>query len=221
MLSLLKTNVVGGDRSFAVPSLAEVSPEYAALIEQQDTLTKRLAAAIAELRQIAKSGEATADPPPTPAEVARQHRIDALLKGGQYDLAAPVPQFEPPPSSRYWALKREIEDIGDFALPEVETKLREAVALASAIIREKFKDAHRKMVREMAAGLRDVHAVNVQYWAFSDAMSKAGVAWGALGVAFFRNIGHPEDRNSPLGIWFKEAKNEGHIGASEIPESLR
>ena len=202
-----------------VPSLADVSPEYAALLKQQATLQARCAAALTELREIVKRGDGPALHSPTAADIERGRRVEALLKGEKYD-ARSAPLYESPPS-RYSELHREIADIREFALPQIETKLRAAAAAASTVIREQFKDVHRQIVRDTAVALRALHDANVRYWSFSDALNKEGVAWGALGPAFVRPIGHPEDRQGPLGQWFRDALADGHISKSDIPESLR
>src|SRR5580704_18363366 len=95
-----------------VPSLVEVSPEYAALFERWSLLGNRFQEAIVELR--AQSEPAlkprawTAEE--TIADVERRRRVDALLKGEKYE-ARPVALLDPQPQSRYWELQREITDI--------------------------------------------------------------------------------------------------------------
>jgi hypothetical protein len=203
-----------------VPGIAEVSPEFAVLLKRQELLTKLWHEAIEELRSVGLLNDAKppmASPTPTIVDVERRRRVEALLKGEPYE-ASPLAIEEPQPSSRYWELKRQISDI-DFVRAEVQARLNEVASAASAIIREKFRDPHREMVRKMAAALRTVHEANELYWEFSDAM--AGIPWGALGPAFVRPIGHPKDRSCPLGYWFREALADGHISKSDIPASLR
>jgi hypothetical protein len=203
------------DGSNTIPSLAEVLPEYGALLARGEELTRRRTAAIAELREAAALLHADESAPSAP-EVARQGRIAALL--GRKAEAVPAAQAET--GSRKAKLAREIDDI-DGALEQIVKESYRARLAASAIIRDRIADHHKRLVRDLASALCDFHAANLSYWRLSDVLNGEGVAWGALQAAFLQPIGHPSDRSSPLGYWFRAARDAGHIGASEVPAEFR
>jgi hypothetical protein len=180
-------------------------------------LNERRYWAIAEMRRIAKAqgGEPKV---PKPGDVAVEQRVAALVDGRDYSKAEAA-DADTSAAVRYWELSREIADI-DAALPVLAIKLRDAQLRASALVRDRIRDYHRELVREMAAALRKVHEATTRYWALSDALNQAGASWSALGPAFPQFLGHPNDGESQFAYWFRQAVSDGHIAKSDVPWGL-
>ena len=203
-----------------ISSLADVSPEYADLTRRHAELIERKYANIQGMREIGKrhgnAPPAFPKPEPGAAAISRLKRVAALV-----GLDQPASgNDDDADSQRYWALHRENEEI-DEALPQVAAKLREATRAASAIVCEGLREEHESLVGEIAATLQELHELNAKYWAIADHLAREGIGAGALGLVFMRFAGHPSDRYGPIGQWFRDAVELGHIKSSEIPESLR
>lgn len=200
-----------------VPTLREVSPEYARLCDRQGELNNRIAAATQEMRAIWRDAGDRA--PPTPrVDRPTALRIAKLLDGdAAKDAVSDVAATE---QERFIALSLEIADIKE-AMPALEGRIRAAHAAASAIIREGIRDRHSKLVAETAATLRDLHRLNGEYWELTDQLNRDNVAWASIGSAFMRFPGHPKDRGSQLGYWFRDAAKDGHIASGDVPEVFK
>lgn len=224
MLNFLKTEHAAGHRGpeAAIPKLREIAPEYGEIVDHEAKLNGRLPTALAEMKKIAaKTGNAPPSLKPTAATDASRDRLKILLNGFAASVdTAPDPDAED--AIRFWRLHNEVQDIQDKALPLLAQRRREVARQASAVICEQVADHHRALVREMAATLRELHAINARYWTFADALAEDGVAWaGRLGPAFFRPAGHPGNSNGPIAEWFEEAARFGHISEGEIPQDFR
>lgn len=196
-----------------VPTLASVSPEYAALAAKKAELHDRrerlradwIALGREERERSSGGGSSAASGRPS------SNRVAALA-----GLAPP-----PPPAVRSSELYDQITDLGE-AIALLDDKLNDARNLASVIVRERVTPRYRRIVGKLADRLLELREAQRQYEEFADALNAEGVAWAALRpMPLVRMLGDPRDKTSPIALFVLEASEYDLIPRSALPEDLR
>jgi hypothetical protein len=200
---------------FRVPSLTEVSTDYAALISRKNDLDARRAAAERELHDLAKGKIPAALVEETTA--ARRARAAELLG----DLAdAGSINIRPSHAdvvARSEALRAEIGAI-DAALAVIAAKLSSAKSVAERAVCDATRDAYRGAYGELAKALAAAQRAHREAIRLRDDMDVEGIHHAAylpvpnaVGL-----LGSPFERNVKLDYWLREAVGAGLLDASEV-----
>jgi hypothetical protein len=198
-----------------VPSLASVSPEYAALLEQQAGLTAELSKAEQDINE-------------TIVRLTQVASEDALLKRGRIDaILDRVTGNGTNQTKQQNSLGMRLADLQEHAadlkaaLAEVEQRIVAARNKASVQVCAQVEDQYRQIVVTICDRLRDLHEASLAYQRFTDALTGEDIAWTRLGVVFPTLLGDPRDSQSRVGHYFREAARLGFITTNDIPETLR
>lgn len=201
---------------FRVPSLADVSTEYAALIARKHDLDSRCAAVDTELRDIAKGKIPAALVEQTTA--ARRARAVELLG----DLAPADGSISLRPSradveARAEELRAEAGAI-DAALAVVTSKLGPAKVAAELAVCEATRDAYRGAYTNLARALAVAQRAHREAIRIRDDLDVEGVHHAAylpvpnaVGL-----LGNPFEARVKLDHWLREAVAAGLLDAKEI-----
>jgi len=178
---------------FRVPSLEEVSPDYAALVAKHrelDSLRARLEAESADLRrQIAE------DPAPqVPARVAE-------LLGDPVDS-------KPMRHQRLAEIRREIAAI-ETALPVLRQRMLAAKTMASVEVCRRVKPEYARRVKAMADAIQALAAARAEYDAMVDDFVAEDIAWTALKPMQPNFCGDRQDGH--LQRWLRDAREAGYV----------
>jgi septal ring factor EnvC (AmiA/AmiB activator) len=203
-----KTAPVRALKFGGLPTLSEVSPEYAALVARRDELQTEQAGLRTELGDISRAIAAAA---PATDRAARAARV---IDGDQASLSLADLQ------ERRAAHQRRLADL-DEGLEVLDGRVREARMTASAMIRDRIEPQHRALVRTICDRLLALHEASRAYHKFATELNDGTVAWSDLRPMFPAFLGDPGSAQSSVAIFLAEAANYGFIPAALIPAKLR
>jgi hypothetical protein len=213
MLAMLKTA-----ESATLPTLASVSPKYAELRRKQTELSLEHAAlrdeALALGRKHAamkrEQGRHLASAVTDQAKAARVAEV----------LGEPVQLLAKGDADRLAEITDRMRMI-DEAQAELRNRISDEIPRASAEIQKMVAPEHRRLIREICEALVVVHKASAAYHAFADQLNADGVWWSALGPSHPLFLGMPQDPESPVARYLREARDNDHFPASRIPEECR
>jgi hypothetical protein len=197
-----------------VPSLATVSPEYAARLKRSEELGREHSAAVAEERRLASEL----------ASAARANEDEVAKSGLAAVLEGRIPRFrvnEDDLRAQHTEARHRIEDIvrSQRLLDQDISKKR---AEASAIVCSQVQPEYKARVRALHAALLQARQAQLSLDDLTHVLNGADVAWvGTLEPLAATMLGHPNDNGSALAHWLRRARDAGYISADEIPEGLR
>jgi hypothetical protein len=181
---------------FRVPSLDEVSPEYAALMQKQRDLQQRESELRAEDSKIRLEIEANRSNAPRISSRA------AALLGDNVETS---PMYR----QRLGEIRSELSAIAE-ALPELRRRLGVAKSEASTIIRAKVKPEYARRVKAMAVAIEALIAARADYYAMIDDFDANDIQWTALGPMQPTFAGDRFDGH--LQRWLRNATEAGYHG---------
>jgi hypothetical protein len=191
-----------------LPTLSEVSPEYAALVQRRDELQAEQAGLRTDLAEIGRAIGAAA---PATDRAARAARV---IDGDQAGLSLADLR------ERSGAHQRRLADL-DAAIEVLDGRIRESRMAASAMIRDRIEPQHRALVRTICDRLLALHEASRAYHEFATELNDGQVAWSDLRPMFPAFLGDPGSAQSSVAIYLAEAANYGFIPAASIPAKLR
>jgi hypothetical protein len=221
------TNINSGD----IPSLADVSPRYGALIDRRTELLRRQDERRTEralLRDRLSAAQTTARrrAPPDPETVEQAQRVNELLG----DLVAPDPVTGPggaidlsgSDAERFAELGRDIADT-ELALARLEVAIRDERVAASALVCERAKSKFETITGDLVAAAVALHGANVRYTQFAAAINQAGAIWSELRPLDLTLFGPPTraSRDAKLVRFLINAVEDGHLPPADLPADLR
>lgn len=200
---------------FRVPSLAEASLDYAALISRKNDLDARRAAAERELHDLAKGKIPAALVEETTA--ARRARAAELL-GDLADAGSiNIRPSQADVVARSEALRAEIGAI-DAALAVVASKLGPAKAAADRAVCDATRDAYRGAYADLAKALAAAQRAHREAIRIRDELDAEDVHHAAyLPVPTAVGLlGNPFERNVKLDRWLQEAVQSGLLKSEDV-----
>lgn len=146
----------------------------------------------------------------------RDQRIARLV--GDRSQPVVLPEVN---NARLNELRRHRSDLRS-AIQEMERRVAEAQAAASAEICERVRVEHDRLAREICHSLIKAHASMKKYGALIDLLNDQQVYWtGHLRPSFARMLGDPNDTTSRLATYLSDAADHGIISYEEIPDCIR
>jgi hypothetical protein len=192
-----------------IPSLDEVSPEYAKLTERHTQLMQRAADIDAEIRSVHSAMAERQVSHVNP----QADRIAALIDGAQ----------APPPANlqdRIADLSLVRKDIND-AINTLAVTLADERRKASRLIAAQFDTEHREMAVEFFGHLCAAASVHTRLEKLRLRFFRAGVDPSGL-TDFARDImGEPTSRTDTAAQILRDAIRKGYLPASSLPEEFR
>jgi hypothetical protein len=193
---------------FAIPSLGEASPEYAALVARKEGLFAQKGTTE---REIARVVEVLRTLP----RALHQAKI-AEMVGDQ------VPQSESPHPSieRLNELKQHLRAI-DQAILVIDSRLSTARTKASTVICDRVKDEHRRRVRDVCFRLINLREAMLSYSQMTEELTDKDVSWASLSPSQLFVLGHPLDSQSSAARYLREMVRTGFLDQKEVPDLIR
>jgi hypothetical protein len=199
--------------SFAVPTLAEASADYADQLKRQHDMRTKLSAAERESAALHAKLDGTAI---TSADSAKAERVAALLDdpSDSKQLNAGLDRAR---------LRKLDQTIGDLkgVLVELSKRVTAARAAASKIVCERVAPEHQRRVGAVCGKLVELHAAVAEYATFADSLNDNDIVWQNLIPAHPTFLGRPNDRYGAIADYLREAVRDGNFSPKEIPASLR
>jgi chromosome segregation ATPase len=152
--------------AFVVPSLADASPDYAALIAKQADLQARQSALRDQRREVER--EIAAQPPAT-------MRVSARVA----ELLGDEPDSAPNLQRRLVEVRGAERDVED-AIEIVRRRLADARGMASVAVCAAVKPEYARRVKAMVAAVTALQAAREDYDALVDELLANDVAWTSL-----------------------------------------
>jgi len=181
--------------AFVVPSLADASPDYAALVQKQAELQARQSALRDQRREVER--DIAAQPPATMRMSARV----AELLGDEPDSA--------PNLQRRLAEVRSAEHDVEEAIEIVRRRLADARGLASVAVCTAVKPEYARRVKAMVAAVTALQAAREDYDALVDELVVNDVQWTSLKPMQPTFCGDRHDGH--LSRYLKDAKEAGYV----------
>lgn len=180
--------------SFAVPSLSDASPEYAALIDKQRELQAEQAALGKERRELEKRIR---------SEPKREYtsRVAEILGEQVDDGNLPRKRL-----AEGTARERDLET----AIEVLRQRLRVARTAASQAVIALAKPEYAKVVGAMAKALRELDDAHRAYTDLVDQFVAEDVAWTGLGVMTPHFLGSAREPERHVARWLRDAKEAGY-----------
>jgi hypothetical protein len=200
-------------KPIAIPKIRDQSAELAGLIDRAESFRLKLVEtekARAEfILVLSQRGVLGPEEPTSPAA----KRIAELL--GE----APPPII-PEHHTRLAAFAEAIRDLRSaHAIMAARVATEKAKTCADILAR--LAPEYRNRIRAICEALKSVHAANRDLRGLTDAMETENISWTGLGVVMPKVIGLPTDPYSPIGLYLADAREQGFIETSDIPEELR
>jgi len=181
--------------AFVVPSLAEASPEYAALLQKQAELQARQSTLRDQRREVER--EIAAQPVATMRVSARV----AELLGDELDSA--------PNLQRRLAEVRSAEHDVEEAIEIVRRRLADARGLASVAVCTAVRPEYARRVKAMVAAVTALQAAREDYDALVDELVVNDVQWTSLVPMHPTFCGDRQDGH--LTRYLRDAKEAGYV----------
>jgi hypothetical protein len=214
-------NLFSTDRASppTIPTLQATSPKLAELelkLAELALLASPLRVELFNHNQRKREGGPSKDSR-QPLQAANRQRVAALA-------GTKPPTVEISDDQRLAECEQKLADL-DAAYALCHSLRETERARASAIICTQLKDEYSKIVAEICAALRVVHAANLKHHEFLDALGNEGIQTTSLAIVDQRILnnpdGHPKDRFNMMSFYFAQAKERGHIDNDAIPTELR
>lgn len=190
MAFLKKTT--GQAEHFRVPSLAEASPEYAALIDKQQELLTRQSALNAERRDITRKIEEAPAPAMRPGVAALLGETSDSTTGLRTRLAE---------------MQRTLSDI-DAALEVIRQRLAVARTAASKTICTAARPEYGRRVGAVCEALKAVAIARAAYDDLRGELERQDVSWASLGPVSLGFLG--DARDGHIQRFIREAREAGY-----------
>ncbi|MGO7331748.1 hypothetical protein [Rhizobium leguminosarum] len=193
-----------------IPTLDQVSAEYAELKQRYDAINRQLLEIFQRACAVAES--------------IRQGGSDTQTVRPNALRVATILGEDPPttPSSRTADMLRDLDaqerDLKD-ALHLLTSRVSDLRMTASAAIREEVAPLHHQKVNRICVILLDLYEACADYEDFGDALNAREVAWSALNP-MFPSFCRPGDRYSVVAHYLKEAAAKGFVRKSDLPERI-
>lgn len=185
---------VSAAEPFRVPSLAEASPDYAALIDKRQELLTQQSALTAERNELIRKIEEAPAPAMRPG-------VAALL-GETSDSTTAL-------RTRLSEVQRTLSDI-DAALEVIRQRLAVARTGASKTICTAARPEYGRRVAALCEALWAVSAARAAYDDLRDEFERLDVSWGSLGPVSLGFLG--DARDGHVHRFIREAKEAGYYG---------
>lgn len=208
------------DEFTKLPTLAEVSPRYASLIEKQTavvTARDGLRNEYFALLDKGITGSAYVAKPKTESDEDRAaaDRVARIL--GQ---ASPAPQArtEAAPSTLDVMFRMQSE-LADFeaALLILGKRLEEERRAASSVILANIEPRHRALADTLLKAMLTLHDANLRYGEFVNGVNENRISWGDTTTIAPWFIGEPTSRDSNLSQYLHEACANGYLPRAKLP----
>lgn len=193
-MAFLKKQAAVAAEPFRVPSLAEASPEYAALVDKRQELSSQQAALSAERRELIRKIEEAPAPTMRPG-------VAALL--GEASDSTTVLR------TRLSEVQRTLQDI-EAALEVVRQRLAVARTGASKSICLQTKPEYGRRVAAICEALEAVAAARADYDDLRNELERQDVAWASLVPMSPSFLG--DARDGHIQYYLREAKATGYYG---------
>ncbi len=191
----------------AIPSLSEVSPEYARL----SGLHEKLMARATELNEQVRSLHAQIGS----EQAANRHgdRVASLLAGVDYSAAPPI-------KDQLAALSAE-KSATDTAIQELAGQIKLERERASRLAVKQFDEDQAAMAAEFFKQVAAAAKVHAGYGELRRQFHRAGVDPAGLRDFGEELFGDPGHRNGDVGIAMRAAVRRGYLKATDVPEAYR
>ena len=150
------------DTEFKVPSLAEASPSYAALVDRKSNLLASMQEAEAQLDRDSAAFRAR------PSQMSEKVAVlvgDCAPGEGAYPTAARIREQQ----ITVAAIKQ--------AITVIETRLSAERGNASMVVCDQVRGEHRRLVRDVCFKLIELRECMAAYSAFADTLNDQDIAW--------------------------------------------
>lgn len=180
--------------AFAVPSLSDASPDYAALVQKQAELQAHQSALRDQRREVER--EIAAQPP---AAMRVSARVAELL-GDEQDSA--------PNLQRRLAEVRGAERDVEEAIEIVRRRLADARGMASVAVCAAIRPEYARRVKAMVAAVTALQDARADYDALVDDLVAGDIAWTSLVPMHPTFCGDRQDGH--LTRYLRDAKEAGY-----------
>jgi seryl-tRNA synthetase len=180
---------------YRIPSLAEASPEYAALLQKQADLLARQAELTTERRKLQKQIDAAADKGP---------RVSARIAELLGDDADSSPLLRKQAAD----IRDQLADV-EAALEIVRRRLTDAKGPASRAVCQIVKPEYGKRVAAVAKALETLAEARADYDDLRNQFEIEDVAWTSLIPMSLGFLGEPRDGHIPR--FMRDAKEAGYV----------
>lgn len=191
-MAFLKKAAVSAAEPFRVPSLAEASPEYAALVDKRQELLTQQSALTAERNELVRKIEEAPAPAMRPG-------VAALL-GETSDSTTAL-------RTRLSEVQRTLADI-DAALEVVRQRLAVARTAASKAICAAARPEYGRRVAALCEVLQALSVARAAYDDLRDEFERQDVSWGSLGPVSLGFLG--DARDGHVQRFIREARSAGY-----------
>lgn len=178
--------------SYRVPSLADVSAEYAELVTKRAALQTRQAQAASERREVLRQIEAAPEPAYRPGV--------AQLLGEQGDSTSAMRER----LKELTALDRDLTQAIEVLRQRIQTARTTASREACALIKPEYG----RRVTALCDALKATAAARASYDELRDQLDAEDIAWGSLVPMVPNFLGDPRDGH--IQRYLKEAKEAGY-----------
>ncbi len=191
-MTIFKKPAVSAAEPFRVPSLAEASPDYAALVDKRQELLSQQSALTAERNELVRKIEEAPAPAMRPG-------VAALL-GETSDSTTAL-------RTRLSEVQRTLSDI-DAALEVVRQRLAVARTGASKTICLAARPEYSRRVAAICEALQAVAVARAAYDDLRNEFDLHDVSWGSLGPLDLRFLG--DARDGQVERFIREARSAGY-----------
>lgn len=193
----------------SVPSLGDVSPEYARLVAKRHELESR--------RQALEDEYARLLTEMIPfAQRERESRIAALLSDDGASSTSEIPR----PHDRLAVVSREIDDI-KRALAVLTDQIGQARYRASEKIVSDIRPEYGRRVEAICSALLVLREASAAYVALTDELAAKDISWLTLEPLPVSFVGAPNDPTGRTANYLRAASRAGYFSAEKIPPELR
>lgn len=205
-MALLRKSAPTAPAAIRIPSLAETSPAYAALIDKRSELIARKSTLEREADEI----RSTADD--FKPDAGRAARVAAMLDD----------EVEPPAGGDRLAEIAGLTHDISAAIAEVDRRIATERQSTSRTICEGVRKSYAEAVSTLAGALIAAHHAHRDVLTISDQLNDEDIAWvGHLPpMHATRILGAPNDNSSALARWMQGAALNDFISYAAIPSEL-
>lgn len=210
-LKLLKNN------STDLPTPKDVSPKFVELRQKEASISSEIEALRQRQRALADAaGEAMyAAKREGGSKAAAEARVARILGRQPVELA---PQRDIDKDLQ--EIDRDIKDrvaALEVLARDIDTERR----AASVVIMQQLGPKYREIISEICEALLQLHHLNRRYEAFADHVNYNGIAWSGVSGLPLQFLGHPDDTDSNLARYLREAVEAGFMKSVDLPPEFR
>ncbi|MDF0581261.1 hypothetical protein [Bradyrhizobium yuanmingense] len=209
-LKLLKND------STDLPTPKDVSPKFVELNDKASTIAREIEVLRQRQRALADAGDArNAHNREDGVKAAAEARVAKIL-GRQPVERAPAPNIE----KDLRAIASDIKD-REAALEVLARDIDMERRAASFIIMQQLEPKYREIISQICESLLQLHEANRRYNAFADHVNFNGINWSGFGGMPPWFLGHPNDTDSNLARYLREAVEAGFMKSADLPPEFR